>query len=114
VEEERRLIVTAGTIETVGEAKDSQASRSPRGTRKLRTGQSNGTESQRFFLAKPGGNNGVPEFSKEFPGEPEAMVESLKSGLSYFVVSEWKGIADFSGRKPQLGREAVRGSSKTA
>ena len=105
--------MTAGTIETVGETKESQASRSPRGARKIRSGQASGAEGQRFFLAKPGGNNGVPEFSKEFPGEPEAMVESLKSGLSYFVVSEWRGIADFSGRKPQLGREAVRGGLKT-
>jgi len=70
-------------------------------------------EVQRFFLAKTGGNNGVPEFSKEVPAEPEAMVESLKTGLSYFVVSEWRGVADFSGRKPRLGREAVRGAHKT-
>jgi hypothetical protein len=40
------------------------------------------------------------------------MVESLKTGLSYFVVSEWRGVADFSGKKPQLGREAVRGGPK--
>jgi len=69
-------------------------------------------EVQRFFLAKTGGNNGVPEFSKEVRGEPEAMVESLKTGLSYFVVSEWRGVADFSGKKPQLGREAVRSVPK--
>ena len=105
--------MAVGTTETIGEGKDSQVSRSPRGTRKIRAGQASGPDGQRFFLAKAGGNNGVPEFSKEFPGEPEAMVESLKSGLSYFVVSEWRGIADFSGRKPQLGREAVRGSPKT-
>lgn len=104
--------MAAGTIETVGEGKDSQASRSPRATRKIRTGQGSGEERQRFFLAKPAGGNGLPEFSKEFPGEPEAMVESLKSGLSYFVVSEWRGIADFSGKKPQLGREAVCGGPK--
>ena len=105
--------MAVGTTETIGEGKDSQVSRSPRGTRKIRAGQASGPDGQRFFLAKAGGNNGVPEFSKEFPGEPEAMVESLKSGLSYFVVSEWRGIADFSGRKPQLGREAVRGGPKT-
>ncbi len=44
-----------------------------------------------------------------FPGEAEAMVESLKTGWSWFVLSECRGIHDFSGRKPQLGREAVRG-----
>jgi hypothetical protein len=76
-------------------------------------GQAHGMEGQRFLLAKPGGSNGVLEFSKEFPGEPEAMVESLKTGLSYFVVSEWRGVADFSGKKPQLGREPVRGGPKT-
>ncbi|MFZ0520614.1 MAG: hypothetical protein WAL95_06300 [Candidatus Acidiferrales bacterium] len=106
--------MTAGTIETAGEQKESQTSPSPRGTRKTRAGQASAADGQRFFLAKAGGNHGVPEFSKEFPGEPEAMVESLKSGLSYFTVSEWRGIADFSGRKPQLGREAVRGGAKTA
>jgi hypothetical protein len=106
------VIVAVGTTETIGEGKDSQVSRSPRGTRKIRAGQASGAESQRFFLSKPGGNNGVPEFSKEFPGEPEAMVESLKTGLSYYVVSEWRGVADFSGRKPQLEREAAGGRPK--
>lgn len=104
--------MAAGVTEAVGEGKDLQASRSSRGIRKLRGGQANGVEGQRFFLAKPSGNHGAPEFSKEFPGEAEAMVESLKTGLSYFVVSEWRGVADFSGRKPQLGREAVRGAPK--
>jgi hypothetical protein len=101
--------VTVGTAEAIGDGKESQASRSPRGTRKIRTGAASAPEARRYFLAKPGNNNSVPELSKEFSAEAEAMVESLKTGLSYFVVSEWRGIADFSGRKPQLGREAVPG-----
>ena len=105
--------MAVGMTETAGEGKDLQASRPPRGTRKLRMGPANAVEGQRFFLAKPGGSNGAPEFGKEFAGEPEVMVESLKSGLNYFVISEWRGVADFSGKKPQLGREAVRGGSKT-
>jgi hypothetical protein len=104
-------MVAAGATEAVGQGKGPEAG-SLRGTRKVRAGQTNGVEGQRFFLAKPGGNHGVPEFSKEVPGEPEAMVESLKTGLSYFVVSEWRGIADFSGKKPQLGRESVRSGPK--
>ena len=104
--------MVAGATEVVGQEKGSEAGSSLRGTRKMRAGQTNGVEGQRFFLAKPGGNHGAPEFSKEVPGEPEAMVESLKTGLSYFVVSEWRGIADFSGKKPQLGREAVRSGPK--
>jgi hypothetical protein len=105
-------MVAAGATEAVGQGKGPEAGSSLRGTRKVRAGQTNGVEEQRFFLAKPGGNHGVPEFSKEVPREPEAMVESLKTGLSYFVVSEWRGIADFSGKKPQLGREAVRSGPK--
>ncbi len=101
-----------GATETGAEAKDLQVGRSSRGARKLRTGQANGVEEQRFFLAKHGGSSGVPELGKEFSGEAQAMVESLKAGLSYFVVSEWRGLADFSGKKPQLGREAVRAAPK--
>lgn len=95
-----------GVTEAAGEGREER--HSLRGTRKPRTDQTDGSEERRFFLAKPGGSQGVPEFSQEFPGEAEAMVESLKTGLSYFVVSEWRGVADFSGRKPQLGREALR------
>lgn len=102
----------AGTAAAIGDGKESQANRSPRGTRKIGAGRASATEAQRFFLAKPGSNNSVPELSQEFSAEAEAMVESLKTGLSYFVVSEWRGIADFSGRKPQLGREAVTGRPK--
>ena len=104
--------MAAGVTEVVGEGKDLQAKPSSLGTRKSRTDKPDRAEGPRFFLAKPGGSHGVPEFSKEFPGEAEAMVESLKTGLSYFVVSEWRGVADFSGRKPQLDREAVRGGPK--
>lgn len=106
--------MATGVTEAVGEGKDLQARNTSRGTRKLRTSQADGTEEQRFFLAKPGGTHGVPEFSKELPGEAQAMVESLKTGLSYFVVSEWRGVADFSGKNPQLGREAARGAPKAA
>lgn len=104
--------MATGATETVGEGKDLQGSRRSPGIRKPRMGQANGLEEQRFFLAKPGGTHGVPEFSKEFPGEAQAMVESLKTGLSYFVVSEWRGVANLSGRLPQLSREAVRGAPK--
>lgn len=101
-----------GAGEAVGEGKDLQASRGSRATRKPRMAQASEAQGRRFFLAKPGGNHGVPELAKELAGEPEAMVESLKTGLSYFVVSEWNGVADFSGPKPQLGREAVRRAAK--
>lgn len=105
--------MAGGAIEAVGPGRDPESGRSSHGVGKLRTRQAEGGEVPRFFLAKPGGNNGVPEFSREVPGEPEAMVESLKTGLSYFVVSEWRGVADLSAKKPQLGREAVRSAPKS-
>ncbi len=104
--------MTASTTEAVMEGKESQARNIPRGTRKARQGQMNGVEEQRFFLAKHSGTSSVPELGRELPGEAEAMVESLKTGLSYFAVSEWRGVADFSGRKPQLTRESARGAPK--
>jgi hypothetical protein len=104
--------MTTNAVESVGDGKDSQLIRPVRGGRKARSRASNEAEGQRFFLAKPGGNNRIPDLGKEFATEPEAIVESLKTGLNYFSIAEWRGIADFSGKKPLLEREAVRGIQK--
>jgi hypothetical protein len=100
--------VTATATEALTEGKGAPTSSASRGTRKARANALGGGETQRFFLAKPGSAGGTPELGREFSGEPEAIVESLKTGLNYFIVSEWRGVADFSGKKPQLGREAAR------
>jgi hypothetical protein len=60
----------------------------------------------RFFLSKSD-NNGVPVPEREFASEGEAIVESLKTGKSYFVISEWKGFADLSKKVPLIRKEAV-------
>lgn len=60
----------------------------------------------RFFLSKPE-NNGIPALDRELDSEPEAIVESLKTGRSYFVISEWKGLADLSKKDPLIRKEAV-------
>ena len=104
--------MTAGATEALTEGQGAQVSSTARGTRKARVTAPDGGETQRFFLAKPGSANGTPELGREFSGEPEAIVESLKTSLNYFVVSEWRGVADFSGKKPQLGREAARSAPK--
>jgi len=105
--------VAGGVAETLVEGKDSQPVRPGRGGRKPRNGHADGGEGLRFFLAKHGATDGVPNFEKEFGTEPEAIVESLKTGLSYYAISEWRGVADFSGKKPQLRREPVTRSRKT-
>jgi hypothetical protein len=104
--------MAGAATEIVGEGKGPQAGSSSRESPKPRARQENGEEGRRFFLAKPGTNHPVPEFSKEVATEAEAIVESLKTGLNYYVVSEWRGVARFSGRKPQLRREAVQSLSK--
>jgi hypothetical protein len=105
--------VTTNATETAHEIKETQTTRAARGARKTQIAATGEGETQRFFLAKLETSSGAPELGKELSGEPEAIVESLKSGLNYLVVSEWRGVADFSGRKPQLGREAVRSVPKT-
>jgi len=60
----------------------------------------------RFFLAKSEGG-GTPSLDREFDSEPEAIVESFKTGKHYFVISEWKGLADLSKRAPLIRKEAV-------
>ena len=60
----------------------------------------------RFFLNKSD-SNGVPNLDREFDSEPEAIVESLKTGKSYFVISEWRGLADVSKKTPLIRKESV-------
>ena len=60
----------------------------------------------RFFLSKSG-SNGTPLLEEEFASESEAMLESLKTGRSYFVISEWISSADLSKKVPQIRKECV-------
>lgn len=105
--------MAGGITEALVEGKDSQPARTGRGGRKPRNGTVDGEEGLRFFLAKHGVADGLPNFEREFATESEAIVESLKTGLSYYAVSEWRGVADFSGKKPQLRREPVTRSRKS-
>src|SRR5258708_39931106 len=61
----------------------------------------------RFFLPKSGANGHSLELGRELPNEGEARVEALKLGVTYFSVQEWRPVADFAGRNPELKREAV-------
>ena len=74
---------------------------------KRRTAQgASATGAVRFFLSKSD-SNGVPDLDREFDTEPEAIVESLKTEKSYFVISEWKGLADLTKKVPLIRKEAV-------
>lgn len=61
----------------------------------------------RFFLPKAGTNGSSLELDREFASEGEARVEALKLGVTYYAVQEWRPVADFAGKNPELKREAV-------
>ena len=79
--------------------------RTRKGKRRPSQGQAP-SGSVRFFLAKSDGG-GTPSFDREFDSEPEAIVESLKTGKHYFVISEWKGLADLTKKVPLIRKEAI-------
>jgi len=106
-EEKEGASVSIGAAERAGEVKEPQAEHTARAGRVPRVGRANGVEGQRFFVAKAVGTSGFPEFAKEFATEAEAIVESLKTGRSFFAVLEFRGVADFSGKKAKLTKEPV-------
>ena len=62
---------------------------------------------QRFFLAKTG-SNGIPELDREVDDENTAMVEALKIGGTYIILSEWIPIVDNATKgRPLITKEAV-------
>jgi len=98
------------TIAAESDEKTSQATSRPtaRGTRRSRAEADEETTSgARFFLAKSGANGSSPELGREMANEGEARVEALKLGVTYYSVYEWRAVADFGGRNPELKREAV-------
>ena len=65
------------------------------------------TRGARFFLPKPGTDENSLELGRELASEGEARVEALKLGVTYYAVQEWRPVADFAGKNPELKREAV-------
>jgi hypothetical protein len=66
------------------------------------------TGTTRFFLAKAGANGTTPTLDRECGSEGEAKIESLKTGLNYYSIVEWRATADFTGKNPQVRSEPVK------
>ena len=64
-------------------------------------------EAVRYFIAKENGVTTLPQLGKELASEKEALIESLRTGLSFFAISEWRAIPDFSGKNPQILKQTV-------
>jgi hypothetical protein len=99
------LAAIADTVPDPKNASEIAPPRTRKGKRRSVTATSS-SRSVRFFLGKSE-TNGVPVLDHEFASESEAIIESLKTGKSYFVISEWKGSADLSKKMPLIRKEAV-------
>ena len=101
--------MAAAVTEDAGEAKGPQpVERGERPSRKPTPSEPATALTPRFFLAKPGANGNAPLLDRELANEAEAMIESLKSGLNYYSVLEYRVVSDCSGKQPIVKKEAVR------
>jgi hypothetical protein len=62
----------------------------------------------RFFLGGKDSNGGSPLLGKELASENEAVIESLKTGASFYAVTEYRAVPDVTGKAPLIRKEAVR------
>ena len=92
--------------ENNGSAEPASAAR--RGKRRRNTrGSESPSSVQRFFLLKDG-SNGIPELDHEVEDENTAMVEALKTGRNFIMLSEWRPTVDNATKgRPVITREAV-------
>jgi len=106
---DKKQVATAITMEpavdTARETK-SGARRAAGAGKKGGAARSESNGAMRFFLGKADGR--TPVLDREIASEKEALLESLKSGQSYFAVSEWRAIADLSKEVPQIRKEVVK------
>ena len=97
----------APLVEAPVDSKNSPEPAPPRRGKRRSAPVTTSNDAVRFFLSKSESNSAVPALDREFANESEAIIESLKTGKSYFVVSEWKGLADLTNEMPLIRKEAV-------
>ena len=102
----------AGTdrMRTAVAAKNGSAEPASAGRRGKRRRNTRGSESpspvQRFFLTKTA--NGSPELGEEVEDENTAMVEALKTGGNFIILTEWRPTVDNTAKgRPVITKEAV-------
>ena len=89
-----------GSAEPGSTARRGKRRRSTRGIESL-------SSVERFFLTK-NCSNGIPELELEVEDENTAMVEALKTGMTYIILSEWRPTVDNTTRgRPIITKEAI-------
>ena len=106
--------MATATPEQTAEAVRDQRTGARRGSsppKRRSAGRSEVNSSARFFLGGAS-TGGKPGFDKECATESEALIESLRTGRTYFVLTEWKAVPDLTKRLPRVSKEAVRADSR--
>ena len=101
----------ATLAEKNGSAEPASAAR--RGKRRKNAhGNESPSSVQRFFLTK-NGSNGIPELDHEVEDENTAMVEALKTGGNFIILTEWRPTVDNATKgRPVITKEAVSVSKR--
>jgi hypothetical protein len=80
----------------------------PRRRRDKQDGAKTGSE-ERYFLADGDGKSDVPSLGREFPSEPEAIIEAFRAKVSFYSVTEFQTRADIGkAGEPILKKEALK------
>ena len=75
--------------------------------RRISRGSESPSSVNRFFLRKDG-SSGIPELDHEVEDENTAMVEGLKTGRTFIILSEWRAAVDNTTKgRPMITKEAV-------
>lgn len=92
-------------------AKPEEARKGAKPARKSRNGahRTQGVR-ERFFLGT-GNASGIPSFGQEMESENEALLASFKTGVNFFVVTEWSTVPDSARGTITLRKEPVRQAS---
>lgn len=62
----------------------------------------------RYFLSGKEMNGGSPSLGREMATENDALVESLKTGVDFYAITEYRAVTDLSGKAPLIKKEAVK------
>jgi hypothetical protein len=62
----------------------------------------------RYFLAAKDSQGGSPSLAREHANENEALIESLKTGLSFYAVAEYRAVPDVAGKTPLIRKQPVK------
>ena len=88
---------------------------SPRRRRSVREDPANGKTDERFFLAAPHGGGSAPALGRECASEAEAIIESFRSAVNFYKISEFRTRADIDpSGDPVLRKEVVRSNHNPA